>query len=141
MNKIQYFEKELSIEEYIKIQICKNAGTQSFAYKESLCELCEKMGINYNNRATKEQLFELLIANGCDYKMLAQEYGVGVSSKNYQDTFNITHKDVKYLEKKGILKVVGEYRFRAYGKYMYAPLYDIFQFADITKEYLKEHIS
>ena len=61
----------------------------------------------------------------------------GVSSKNYQDTFAITHKDVKRLEKKGILKVVGEYRFRAYGKYMYAPLYDIFQFASIPEEVIK----
>lgn len=83
MRKIKYFDSELSVEEYIKMQICKNAGTQSFAYKDQLCDLCES------------------------------------------------------LEKKGILKVVGEYRFRAYGKYMYAPLYDIFQFASIPEEVIK----
>jgi hypothetical protein len=115
MRKIKYFDSELSVEEYIKMQICKNAGTQSFAYKDQLCDLCEKMGITYSDKLKKDELFDLLIANGCDYTLLAQKYGVGVSSKNYQDTFAITHKDVKRLEKKGILKVVGEYRFRAYG--------------------------
>ncbi|WP_347992581.1 hypothetical protein [uncultured Eubacterium sp.] len=137
MRKIKYFDNELSIEEYIKMQICKNAGTQSFAYKDQLCDLCEKMGITYSDKLKKDELFDLLITNGCDYTLLAQKYGVGVSSKNYQDTFAITHKDVKRLEKKGILKVVGEYRFRAYGKYMYAPLYDIFQFASISEEVIK----
>ena len=137
MRKIKYFDSELSVEEYIKMQICKNAGTQSFAYKDQLCDLCEKMGITYSDKLKKDELFDLLIANGCDYTLLAQKYGVGVSSKNYQDTFAITHKDVKRLGKKGILKVVGEYRFRAYGKYMYAPLYDIFQFASIPEEVIK----
>ena len=39
MRKIKYFDSELSVEEYIKMQICKNAGTQSFAYKDQLLRL------------------------------------------------------------------------------------------------------
>ena len=54
----------------------------------------------YQQKSKKDELFDLLIANGCDYTLLAQKYGVGVSSKNYQDTFARTHKDVKRLEKK-----------------------------------------
>ena len=62
MRKVKYFEHEIPVEEYIKIQICKNAGTQSFAYKDQLCDLCEKMGITYSDKSKKDELFDLLIA-------------------------------------------------------------------------------
>lgn len=69
---------------------------------------------------------------------LADRYGIGVTSKNYQEAFGITHKQVKKLEKKGILKVVGNYKFRAYGRVLKAPLYDAYQFAMIADETVKE---
>lgn len=47
----------------------------------------------------KEEVFELLINNGFEYKQLAEMFGVGVSSQVYQAAFNITHKDIKRLEK------------------------------------------
>lgn len=82
----------------------------------------------------KVEVFELLINNGFEYRQLAEMFGVGVSSQVYQATFNITHKDVKRLQKKGILKKVGRYRFRAFGRYNYAPLYDVYQYAQMTDE-------
>ena len=82
----------------------------------------------------KEEVFGLLINNGFEYKQLAEMFGVGVSSQVYQAAFNITHKDIKRLEKNGILKKVGEYRFRAFGRYNYAPLYDVYQYAQMTDE-------
>ena len=69
---------------------------------------------------------------------LADRYGIGVTSKNYQEAFGITHKQVKKLEKKGILKVVGNYEFRTYGRMLKAPLYDAYQFAMIADETVKE---
>ena len=36
MRNINYFDKELSVEEYVKKEVCKNAGTQSVAFKEQL---------------------------------------------------------------------------------------------------------
>lgn len=60
-------------------------------------------------------------------------FGVGVSSQVYQAAFNITHKDIKRLEKR-YPKKVGEYRFRAFGRYNYAPLYDVYQYAQMTDE-------
>lgn len=48
------------------------------------------------------------------------------------------HKQVKKLEKKGILKVVGNYEFRTYGRVLKAPLYDAYQFAMIADETVKE---
>lgn len=62
----------------------------------------------------------------------------GVSSQVYQNTFNITHQDVKRLEKHGVLKKVGEYRFRAYGRYNYAPLYDVYQYAQMTENDMQD---
>ena len=32
MRNINYFDKELSVEEYVKKEVCKNAGTQSVAF-------------------------------------------------------------------------------------------------------------
>lgn len=122
------------MDEYVKAEICKNAGTQSLAFKEQLVLLCNSAGIECDEKKKKEEVFEQLINNGFEYKQLAEMFGVGVSSQVYQATFNITHKDVKRLEKKGILKKVGRYRFRAFGRYNYAPLYDVYQYAQMTDE-------
>lgn len=134
MRKIKYFDEELTVEEFVKKEICKNGGTQSVAFKDSLIGLCESLKISCNDKMSKNELFDLLVTNGYGYRDFAEKFGVGVSSQVYQKEFDITHKDVKRMEKKGILKVVGEYRFRAYGKYMYAPLYDVFQFCEITEK-------
>ena len=124
MRDIIYFDENLSVEEYVKKEVCKNGGTKSI---DSIC-------IEYDNKTTKEDLFDLLINNGFTYKKLAESFEVGVSSQVYQKTFNITHQDVKRLERRGILKKVGEYRFRAFGKYNYAPLYDVYQYAEMTDD-------
>lgn len=134
MRNINFWGENLSVDEYVKAEICKNAGTQSLAFKEQLVLLCNSAGIECDEKKKKEEVFELLINNGFEYRQLAEMFGVGVSSQVYQATFNITHKDVKRLEKKGILKKVGRYRFRAFGRYNYAPLYDVYQYAQMTDE-------
>ena len=116
MRTIKYFNKEISVDEFIKQQIIRNDGTRSLVYKHKLVEECEKRNIKTAVTSTKEQLTELLADSGMSYKELADRYGIGVTSKNYQEAFGITHKQVKKLEKKGILKVVGNYEFRAYGR-------------------------
>ena len=134
MRNINFWGENLSVDEYVKAEICKNAGTQSLAFKEQLVLLCNSAGIECDEKKKKEEVFEQLINNGFEYKQLAEMFGVGVSSQVYQATFNITHKDVKRLEKKGILKKVGRYRFRAFGRYNYAPLSDVYQYAQMTDE-------
>ena len=134
MRIINFWGDNLSVDEYVKAEICKNAGTQSLAFKEQLVLLCNSAGIECDEKKKKEEVFELLINNGFEYKQLAEMFGVGVSSQVYQAAFNITHKDIKRLEKNGILKKVGEYRFRAFGRYNYAPLYDVYQYAQMTDE-------
>lgn len=137
MRKIKYFDNELSIEKYIKIQIVRNDGIRSLVYRKELIEECASRNIQTKATSTKEQLVELLVSNGVTYKELANIYKIGVTSKAYQDTFGINHNQVKKLEKKKVIDVVGQYEFRAYGRNLKVPLYDIYQFASIPKEIIK----
>ncbi len=137
MRKIKYFDRELSIEEYIKIQLVRNDGAKSLVYRQDLIDECKSRNIQTKVTSTKEQLVELLVNNGVTYKELASKYKIGVTSKAYQDTFGINHNQVKKLEKKKVIDVVGQYEFRAYGRNLTAPLYDIYQFASIPKEVIK----
>lgn len=50
MRTIPYFDSELTVEEYIKKEICKNAGTQSVAFKDNLMVVCNSMGIAYEEK-------------------------------------------------------------------------------------------
>lgn len=108
MRKIKYFDNELSIEEYIKIQIVRNDGIRSLVYRKELIEECASRNIQTKATSTKEQLVELLVSNGVTYKELANIYKIGVTSKAYQDTFGINHNQVKKLEKKKVIDVVGQ---------------------------------
>ena len=137
MRKIKYFDNELSVEEYIKIQLVRNDGTKSLVYRQDLIDECKLGNIQTKATSTKEQLVELLVNNGVTYKELDSNYKIGVTSKAYQDTFGINHNQVKKLEKKKVIDVVGQYEFRAYGRNLTAPLYDIYQFASIPEEVIK----
>ena len=137
IRKIKYFDNELSVEEYIKIQLVRNDGAKSLVYRQDLIDECESRNIQTKATSTKEQLVELLVNNGVTYKELASKYKIGVTSKAYQDTFGINHNQVKKLEKKKVIDVVGQYEFRAYGRNLTAPLYDIYQFASIPEEVIK----
>lgn len=137
MRKIKYFDNELSVEEYIKIQLVRNDGAKSLVYRQDLIDECKSRNIQTKVTSTKEQLVELLVNNGVTYKELASKYKIGVTSKAYQDTFGINHNQVKKLGKKKVIDVVGQYEFRAYGRNLTAPLYDIYQFASIPEEVIK----
>ena len=71
MRTIKYFDKEISVDEFIKQQIIRNDGTRSLVYKHKLVEECEKRNIKTAVTSTKEQLTELLADSGMSYKELA----------------------------------------------------------------------
>ena len=58
MRKIKYFDNEMSVDEFIKIQIVKNAGVHSFVLKKDLIEECASRNIQTKATSTKEQLVE-----------------------------------------------------------------------------------
>ena len=138
MRKIKTSYAEYTVEQYIAKEVCANKGTNSTVYKGKLFKMCEERGIETKKSATKEELYKLLSENGVTAHEFALENGIGVGSVVYQNTFNITHADVKRLERIGILKVVGWQQYRAFGDYQYAPLYDIIQFAELTEEQMQE---
>lgn len=138
MREIQYFDTELTVEEYIRKEILKNAGTQNVAMKSDLEKMCDTCEIPHDKTTTKEELLNALLEYGISYKEIASCFSVGVSSQVYQKAFGISHTDVKRLEKHGVLEVVGTYRYRAFGQYNYAPLYDIYQYAEMSDEDMKQ---
>ena len=87
--KIYLGEKEITADEFVRHEILTNKGTQNFATKNELIELCDANGISIEGKETKPILYDLLIDNGVSPKDLADRFGVGVSSQIYQHTFDI----------------------------------------------------
>ena len=116
MRKINYFDREVTVEEYVK----------------SLYEMCQERGIPCKKSLPKEEFWNFLMEDGVTCEEMAKH--VGVSSQVYQKAFGISHQDVKRLERHGVLKVVSHYQYRAFGDYHLAPLYDVYQFGRMTDE-------
>lgn len=64
MKTIKYFDKDISIYEFIKQQILRNDGTRSLVYRKELIEECKNRNIKTTSKSTKEQLTELLVDSG-----------------------------------------------------------------------------
>mgnify|MGYP004568661895 CR=1 FL=1 len=129
MRKINYFDREVTVEEYVKSEILLHQGGNHLT-KEQLYDICQEKGIPCRKSLPKEEFWDLLMENGVTCEEMARH--VGVSSQIYQKTFGISHQDVKRLEKHGVLKVVSYYQYRAFGDYHFAPLYDVYQFGKMT---------
>ncbi len=105
--------------------------------KDDLIEFAKEHGLEVDNKAYKKDI-ALSVADKLGYDKLQELVHTGVSSQDYQEKFEITHKDVKLMERKGFLKVTGYYEARMYGKYRNVPLYDAFQFFSLTKTEIDE---
>lgn len=142
IRNIHAFNQDLTYAEYVRICVTANFGTQSVYQKHHLEAICKEHEIMLTGKESKAEIYDILIESGMqpiEFEQLASQYGdphicIGVVSKDYQAAFNITHKDVKYLERCGYLKKTGTYRTRAYGKYMYPPRYSAWQFVTMTDD-------
>lgn len=135
MNKIKAFDKEFSADEYVhKLLIC-NFGDKSYAYKESLIFLAEKNKIETKELKTKEQLV-IILSKKIGYSELARVFKIGIRSRSYQETFNLTKQAVKYLENHQLITVVGFYSNREFKTR--CPLYDVYEYESMTKEKLEK---
>lgn len=144
MTKLIRFEKEMSLEEYVIAEVCANYGVHTRVTSSVLKDILDNCEISYKKNATKEDMIRKLYDYYEDWGVVARKLGVGVKINQYIAAFPIlTNADVKRLEKFEVLKVVGYQEFRAFGKYKYAPLYDMEQFLNMTEEqilsYLKEY--
>ena len=100
--------------------------------KAQLIEIAKEHGCEVKDKAYKRDV-ALSIANKLGYAKLQELVHTGVSSQEFQAKFDISHDDVKKMERKGFLTVTGYYEARMYGKYINVPLYDAFQFFGLTK--------
>ena len=105
--------------------------------KDDLIEFTKDHGIEVDSKAYKKDI-ALSVADKLGYDKLQELVHTGVSSQDFQAKFEITHDDVKRMERKGFLKVTGYYEARMYGKYRNVPLYDAFQFFSLTKTEIDE---
>lgn len=100
--------------------------------KDRLIEIAKEHGCEVKDKAYKRDV-ALSIADKLGYAKLQELVHTGVSSQEFQEKFDISHDDVKKMERKGFLTVTGYYEARMYGKYRNVPLYDAFQFFGLTK--------
>ncbi len=140
-----FMDKYKSPEEYIRSAVLANLGTDSIVTKADLTTLIverDQTERDYS-KMTKAELYDLLAELMGD--SIYTHFPVGVSSYSFQQKFNITHKDVQKMEKKGFIRATGEVRFRAYGQNRYAKTYDPYAYYRLTATevhaWLEEHQS
>lgn len=149
LRKIKSFGNvEQSYAEYVKSSVLANGGTQSIYLRSDLMKLCDERQIEYSAKDGKEVLYEKLIEAGftpLDFERNApsrtETCGIGVSVTQYKEAFEIDDKQWKRLEKSGLLVVVGKYRTRMYGKYVYPKLYSAYQFVTITVSEMADYLA
>lgn len=140
MGKMKYFDNEFTADEYVKMRL--ESKSINIVTKADLYKLIDKLGIEYDEKEikklTKGELLDF-ISQYKSYKELALDYGIGAKSIDYQINFDITHGQVKTLEKLGYLNVIGTIGFKNNnGLRLLAPLYDIYQMCDFTQEEINE---
>ena len=116
----RYFGKEYTFDEWVRREILKNKGTDNIAQTKDLEKICSEI--------------DRLLQAGFSSEKFAKRFSIGVGSLAFQDTFGITHDDVKRLERHGALTVVSKERYRAFGQNCYAPLYDLTEICQMTDE-------
>lgn len=112
-----YMDKYTSPEEFIRAEVVANRGTDSIVTKDLLIDKIRSTALEPDenlDKMTKVQLFDLLVE--LIGKKAYTVFPVGVTSIAYQLKFGIEHKDVKKMEKAGLITVTGHRRFRAFGK-------------------------
>lgn len=128
--------------EYIKKTILINRGSESIIKRSELIRLCELLGEDFQKNDTKERLVDILTQSlGVQgFAEALYKDGLGVSSFEYQHKFDISGNEVKRMERLGFIHCVGFRKFRNYGKYLNAPVYDVFEFYALTPENVQKFL-
>lgn len=121
-------------EEYLLALITANLGTQNCISKDKLILIAEAHKLEIPKGATKTKIAELLFTVMDAHDLAACCEHIGVSSYAMQQKFGITNAQLKKLAKQGLINVTGTEQFRAYGRTLNAPLYDIWQYFELTPE-------
>lgn len=139
--------KKYTPEEYIRFRILDSPShikfTRIFAdkagiTKDQLKELAiEKYRINgIKSKTTKEEILNKILENENIYT-LAEMFNIGVKWFQYAESFGLSKNQVLKLEKKSFLKII-DYEYN--NSMQKECVYDIKQFADMTKEIIDKVI-
>lgn len=135
-----FYEECKTPYEYIKKAVLSNRGTDSIVKKAELLRICKMLDINdIGENSSKEAMVDALTKE-LGVKGFAEVFyhnGLGISSFEYQQKYQISGKDVKRMERLGFIHCVGLKEFRKYGKKLKAPVYDVFEFYSLTPEKVK----
>lgn len=134
-------------EEYIRFRILDSPShikfTRIFAAKKGITKVqlkelaIEKYGIDsIKSKTTKEEILNQILENENIYT-LAEMFNIGVKWFQYAESFGLSNNQVFKLEKKGFLKVI-DYEYN--NNMEKECVYDIKQFADMTKEIIDKVI-
>lgn len=130
---INYMDQFKTPEDFIRCEILTNRGNRNVIDKAELKSFARRNGIEINDKMLKEEIYDLLIQKISPQDL--QSYcNIGVHSKSMQLKFDISHQEVKRMARLGFIGITGHYPFRAYGKYRYADLYDVYDYFKLTKE-------
>ena len=129
------------IEYKLKVNVGSQVGVEAPS-KNEIVRFCDKQGIN-GKGLTKEQLVEKINELNISDEVLTNHFSkyLGIHSSKFQEKFGIDHKTIKKLENKGLLPVMYKQRVRAFGKYLYVPMYSAivyFYTTDAFKELLEQ---
>lgn len=139
MAQLINFGEKLSLEQYIKSQVCVNNGASTRITNSMLQKILDECGAAYKKTALKEELLNLIFDQYKDWYKVGKMLNVGVKVNQYTAAFPfVTNADIKRLEKFGQIKVIGTEQFRAFGKYKHATLYDLKQFLNMTEQDMRK---
>ena len=137
MEKKYGFKGDMTKNQYIisQLRIHNSSHCSVGLTKAEMYELLDRANVSYKKGEEWNALFtKVLDLDEVSLDELAKMKGIGVRSTDYQRTFQITHADVKRLEKFEALNVIGTYVVRDYGKYLDCPIYDLEQFDAMTEK-------
>lgn len=135
MAELISFGKNVTLEKYIRDQVSVNNGASTRIKASVLQEVLDECGAEYNKTAMKDELLDGIYEFYQSWEKIAEVLEIGVQVNHYTEAFPfLTKSDIKRFEKFNQIKVIGKERFSAYGKYMYATLYDLKQFVSLTED-------
>lgn len=124
-------------EEYLLALIAANRGKETCIPRDELILVEEAQGLEVPKNAAKRDIAELLLTVMDARELAACCEHIGVSSYEMQEKFGVTNAQLKKLANAGLLNITGTVDFRKYGRDLTAPLYDIWQYFELTPDELK----
>ncbi len=121
-----------SAEDFIKFAICSRA--KPVIRKDKLLRMGESGGIEFPRNATKQEVLQALLDNNVTLEEIIKGELIGIGSIEFQKKFGISNRDVQRLAKAGFLKILAHKIVRFYGKCRKVPLYDAYQYFELTPE-------